>query len=167
MKNLNIRISIKIIESNSKKKEKKRMTIKDMTKMNLVEMDKNINEMKQSIEKGETDEYTIDIFTTLCGKAIEELNKSFDKEADEKQTKYQKMMEDVYKLEKIDEFNKNEINDKNSLDGINKDKIEDKNGVGGDIIEENKNEIIKEDKIENDINEIKENDENINKIEDN
>ena len=137
MNNLNIKISIKIRDSNSEKKEKGRLTIKKINKMSLSDIEKNINEMKQLIDKGEINEYSINTFATLCGTAIELLNISFDKEISEKQKKYSQMIEDVYKFEKIQEFNKNENN-------VNINNNKDNNF--GDIIEENKKEI------DNDIN---------------
>ena len=154
MKALNIKISIKIIDSNSEKNEQKRLTIKDMARMSLFDIEKNIKEMKQTIDKGEIDEYTINTFSTLCGKVIDELNKSFDKKDEEKQKKYKKLMEDVYKFEKIDDFNNNEINQNDDINiniNNNKDKNEIKNCIN--IIEENKIEINNdknEEKIDSD-----------------
>ena len=170
MKNLNIKISIKIVDSNSEKNEKKRMTMKDMAKMSLADIEKNISEMKQSIDKGEIDEYTINTYATLCGKAGEMLNASFKKEDAEKQKKYIQMMNDVYKLEKIEDFsNKNDIKENNGEDLNN---IKDKNGI--ELIEENKNgnEInnnINKNENENSINEIKDesDNKNINEIKEN
>jgi len=172
MKNLNIKISIKIVDSNSEKNEKRRMTMKDMAKMSLADIEKNINEMKQSIDKGEIDEYTINTYATLCGKAGEMLNASFKKEDAEKQKKYIQMMNDVYKLEKIEDFsNKNDIKENNGEDLNN---IKDKNGI--ELIEENKNgNGINNNKnsIENDnninINEIKDesDNKNVNEIKEN
>ena len=172
MKNLNIKISIKIVDSNSEKNEKRRMTMKDMAKMSLADIEKSINEMKQSIDKGEIDEYTINTYATLCGKAGEMLNASFKKEDAEKQKKYIQMMNDVYKLEKIEDFsNRNEIKENNGGD-ING--IKDKNGI--ELIEENKNgnEInnnISKNENENNINinEIKDesDNKNINEIKEN
>ena len=171
MKSLNIKISLKIIDSNSEKNQKRRLTIKDMGKMNLADLEKTVAEMKQNIDKGEIDEYSINTFITLCGKTIEELNKSFEKTDEEKQEKYEKMIEDVYKLEKVDNFNNNEINQNNELE-INKaqekneDKsnivsIEDKNEINNEINISDKNEIIindnKEENKIKDVNEIKEN----------
>ena len=75
MKSLNIKISLKIIDSNTEKNQKRRLTIKDMGKMNLADLEKTVAEMKQNIDKGEIDEYSINTFITLCGKTIEELNK--------------------------------------------------------------------------------------------
>ena len=133
MNNLKIKISIKIIDLNSEKNEKGRLTIKEINKMSLSDVDKNINEMKQLIDKGEINEYSINTFTTLCGKAVELLGISFDKEIPEKQKKYLQMIDDVYKFEKIQEVNKN---DTGNVDlNINKDKNCE------NLVEENKNEI--------------------------
>ena len=133
MNNLKIKISIKIIDSNSEKNEKGRLTIKEINKMSLSDVDKNIDEMKQLIDKGEINEYSINTFTTLCGKAVELLSISFDKEIPEKQKKYLQMIDDVYKFEKIQEVNKN---DTGNVDlNINKDKNCE------NLVEENKNEI--------------------------
>ena len=133
MNNLKIKISIKIIDLNSEKNEKGRLTIKEINKMSLSDVDKNIDEMKQLIDKGEINEYSINTFTTLCGKAVELLSISFDKEIPEKQKKYLQMIDDVYKFEKIQEVNKN---DTGNVDlNINKDKNSE------NLVEENKNEI--------------------------
>ena len=133
MNNLKIKISIKIIDLNSEKNEKGRLTIKEINKMSLSDVDKNIDEMKQLINKGEINEYSINTFTTLCGKAVELLSISFDKEIPEKQKKYLQMIDDVYKFEKIQDVNKN---DTSNVDlNINKDKNSE------NLVEENKNEI--------------------------
>jgi hypothetical protein len=155
MKSLNIKISLKIIDSNSEKNQKRRLTIKDMGKMNLADLEKTVAEMKQNIDKGEIDEYSINTFITLCGKTIEELNKSFEKTDEEKQEKYEKMIEDVYKLEKVDNFNNNEINENKILD-LN----EDKNSGKKENKDYEQNEIIINNKDENEIKNIDENKEN-------
>lgn len=153
MKALEIKVSVKIIDSNSEKNEKKRLTIKDMSRMKLSDLEKSVEDLKLIIDKGEIDEYTINTFTTLCGRAIEELNKSFDDEDEEKQKKYVKMMQDILKLEKVDELNESNLKAKN----INNEENEKK-------IEQNKNEIINNEinnkDNENSKNEIIENKEN-------
>ena len=129
MNNLKIKISIKIIDLNSEKNEKGRLTIKEINKMSLSDVDKNIDEMKQLIDKGEINEYSINTFATLCGKAVELLSISFDKEIPEKQKKYLQMIDDIYKFEKIQ-------NDTSNVNlNINKDKNSE------NLVEENKNEI--------------------------
>ena len=147
MKALNIKISVKIIDSNSENKEKKRLTLRDISKMKLDDLENNINVMKKLIDKGEIDEYTINTFSTLCGKAIEFLNTS-DKQKDvEKQKQYLKIMEDVYKMEKVDEFNNNdEIAKENNEINNNNDKNENK--IEADFVQENKIEIENKDKNE-------------------
>lgn len=147
MKALNIKISVKIIDSNSENKEKKRLTLRDISKMKLDDLENNINDMKKLIDKGEIDEYTINTFSTLCGKAIEFLNTS-DKQKDvEKQKQYLKIMEDVYKMEKMDEFNNNdEIAKENNEINNNNDKNENK--IEADFVQDNKIEIENKDKNE-------------------
>ena len=144
MKALEIKVSVKIIDSNSEKNENKRLTIKDMSRMKLADLEKNVEDLKLSIDKGEIDEYTINTFTTLCGRAIEELNKSFDDEDEEKQKKYVKMMQDILKLEKVDELNESNLKENNLNIEENDKKIEKENG--NEIVnkdnENNKNEII-------------------------
>ena len=105
MKSLEIKVSVKIVDSNSEKNEKKRLTIKDMSRMKLEDLEQNVKDLKISIDKGEIDEYTINTFSTLCGRAIEELNKSFQEEDEKKQKVYVEMMKEVLKLEKVDELN--------------------------------------------------------------
>ena len=113
MKALDIKVSVKIVDSNSEKNEKKRLTIKDMSRMKLADLEQNVQEFKLSIDKGEIDEYTINTFTTLCGRAIEELNKSFQEEDEEKQKVYVNMMKEVFKLEKVDQLNESDLKHKN------------------------------------------------------
>ena len=168
MKALEIKLSLKVIDSNSEKNEKKRITIKDMQRMKLADLEQNVKDLKASIDKGEIDEYTINTFTTLCGRTIEELNKSFSDEDEEKQKIYVNMMKDILKLEKVDELNESSIKNQNLKgDDINekKNKEEDeKNNLKKNS--DNENEINKKEKsenneikneIKNEINEIKEN----------
>ena len=76
-----------------------------MLKMKLADLEQNVKDLKVNIDKGDIDEYTINTFTTLCGRAIEELNKSFQEEDEKKQKVYVEMMKEVFKLEKVDELN--------------------------------------------------------------
>ena len=159
MKALEIKVSVKIIDSNSESNEKKRLTIKDMSRMSLTDLEKNVEDLKLSIDKGEIDEYTINTFTTLCGRAIEELNKSFDDEDEEKQKKYVKMMQDILKLEKVDELNESNLKEKNIEENEKKIEKENKNEIINEIInkdnENNKNEIIENKENKNEIIENK------------
>ena len=63
MNSLDIRSVSKIIEP--KQQLKKRITLQDMTKMNLEEIEHEVKELKNIIEKGEVDSYTVNTFTTL------------------------------------------------------------------------------------------------------
>ena len=161
MKALDIKISVKIIDSNSESKEKKRLTIKDMARMKMEDLEQNVQDIKSSIDKGEIDEYTINTFTTLCGRVIEELNNSFRDEDEEKQKQYEKMMKDVLRMEKVDELNDSNIKNKKEEENLKK---EDKKNeiIDKSNIENKKEENSEDKKIENKIieNKIIENNEN-------
>ena len=156
MKALDIKISVKIIDSNSEKDEKKRLTIKDMSRMKLEDMEQNIHDIKSSIDKGEIDEYTINTFTTLCGRVIEELNKSFREEDVQKQKNYENMMKEVIKMEIVDELNENILKNKKKEDKKD-DNTENNNNEDkkDEIIEDNNNEHKNGENIENENNENK------------
>ena len=49
----------------------KRLAEKEIKAMKINDIEKNVNELKDRIIKGEITDYTINTFTTLCGKAIE------------------------------------------------------------------------------------------------
>lgn len=53
------------------KKHEKRLTEKDINAMKITDIEKNVDIIKTKIDKGEINIYTVNIFTTLCGKAIE------------------------------------------------------------------------------------------------
>ena len=113
MNALDIRVVSKI--KNSMEQTKKIITLKDIATMSLEETEKAVKDLKKIIEKGEIDSYTVNTFTTLCGKAIEELNKKND---DIKQLEIMNMMKDVLNMEQVNKLtemernkeNKNEIN---------------------------------------------------------
>ena len=137
------------------KKIKRRITVKDLSRMKLNDIEENAKELKQKIEKGEVDNYTVNTFTTLCGKAIEELNKNND---ELKQFEFMNMMKNVLQMEKVSKLTEMEQKKKNgNKDGAslpinndisqNKKKIqpnekkEEKKDVNSDLyenVEENK-----------------------------
>ena len=130
MNSFDIRTVSKMIDP--MKQLKKRITLKDITKMNLEEMEQSVKELKNIIEKGEIDSYTVNTFTTLCGKVIEELNKNGD---DIKQFEIMNMMKNILQMEQVSKLTEMERN---------KDKIEDINinkEINKDKKDENKNEI--------------------------
>ena len=92
------------------KKLKKRITFKDVSRMKLDDMEKNAKELKQKIEKGEVDNYTVNTFTTLCGKAIEELNKNND---ELKQFEFMNMMKNVLHMDQVNKLTEMEQKQKN------------------------------------------------------
>ena len=119
--------------------------------MNLEEMEQSVKELKNIIEKGEIDSYTVNTFTTLCGKVIEELNKNGD---DIKQFEIMNMMKNILQMEQVSkltemERNKDKIEDININKEINKDKKdENKNEINQINIEDKKEEKKEEDKKE-------------------
>ena len=157
MNALDIRVVSKMIDP--MKQLKKRITLKDITKMNLEEMEQSVKELKNIIEKGEIDSYTVNTFTTLCGKVIEELNKNGD---DIKQFEIMNMMKNILQMEQVSkltemERNKDKIEDINIYKEINKDKKdENKNEINQINIEDKKEEKKEEDKKEDKKEEKKE-----------
>ena len=139
MNSLDIRVVSKMIDP--KQQLKRRITLKDMTKMKLEEIEREIKELKKIIEKGEVDSYTVNTFTTLCGKAIEELSKNND---DMRQLEIMNMMKSVLQMEPVRKLTEMERN-KDKIGEIN---MRNKNIINNEIKEEpNKEE---EDKKEDD-----------------
>ena len=89
------------------KQLKKRITLKDITTMNLEEIEQSVKELKKIIDKGEVDSYTVNTFTTLCGKAIEGLNKNND---EIKQFEFMNMMKSVLQMEQVSKLTEMERN---------------------------------------------------------
>ena len=144
MNSLDIRVVSKMIDP--KQQLKRRITLKDMTKMKLEEIEHEIKELKEIIEKGEVDSYTVNTFTTLCGKAIEELSKNND---DMRQLEIMNMMKSVLQMEPVRKLTEMERN-KDKIGEIN---MRNKNIINNEIKEEpNKEEEDKkeEDKKEDD-----------------
>ena len=113
------------------KQLKKRITLKDITTMNLEEIEQSVKELKKIIDKGEVDSYTVNTFTTLCGKAIEGLNKNND---EIKQFEFMNMMKSVLQMEQVSKLTEMERN---------KDKSGNINISNVNNIINNKNEITK------------------------
>ena len=72
--------------------------------MKINEIEKNAGELKQRIEKGEITDYTVNTFTTLCGKAIEH----FSMIGNDKYMQYVEMMKNVLNMEKVNKFTQEE-----------------------------------------------------------
>ena len=105
MNSLDIRVVSKMVDP--MKQLKKRITLKDITTMNLEEIEQNVKELKKIIDKGEVDSYTVNTFTTLCGKAIEGLNKNND---EIKQFEFMNMMKSVLQMEQVSKLTEMERN---------------------------------------------------------
>ena len=158
MNALDIRVVSKI--KDPKEQPKKIITLKDIATMSLEEIEQNVKELKLIIDKGEVDSYTVNTFTTLCGKAIEELNRNND---EIKQIEIMNMMKNVLNMEQVNKLtemernkdNKNEIKNNNTND---KKDNEEFNGIINDEkkISEKKEEEKTEDKKEEKKDEKKE-----------
>jgi hypothetical protein len=106
MRNLRVKVETqKIIKG---QQQIKRLTEKEIKEMKINDIEKNTNELRERIIKGEINDYTVNTFTTLCGKAIEH----FSEIGVDKYMIYVKMMKEVLALEKV---NKLTIDDEKEL----------------------------------------------------
>ena len=88
----------------------KRLTQKEIKAMKIDDIEKNIKELEERIFNGEINDYTVNTFSNLCGRAIE----YFSEKGNLKFEEYMKKMKDVFSLEGVDKFTKkseNEIKD--------------------------------------------------------
>ena len=92
------------VEVNSQKLIKgqhlNRLTEKEIRNMEIKDIEKNTKELKERIDKGEINDYTVNTFMTLCGRAIE----YFSSINDEHFTEYMDMMKAVLSLEGVDKL---------------------------------------------------------------
>ena len=78
----------------------KRLSEKEIKAMKIADIEKNTKELKERITKGEITDYTVNTFTTLCGKAIEH----FSMRGDNKYKEYVDMMRNVLQMEKVNKL---------------------------------------------------------------
>ena len=78
----------------------KRLSEKEIKAMKIADIEKNTKELKERITKGEITDYTVNTFTTLCGKAIEH----FSMLGDNKYKEYVDMMRNVLQMEKVNKL---------------------------------------------------------------
>ena len=86
----------------------KRLTEKEIKAMKINDIEKNTKDLKERIIKGEITDYTVNTFTTLCGKAIEH----FSMIGNDKYMEYVDMMKNILQMEKVNKLtidNENEI----------------------------------------------------------
>ena len=91
-----------------------RLTEKEIRNMEIKDIEKNTKELKERIDKGEINDYTVNTFTTLCGRAIE----YFSSINDQHFTEYMNMMKAVLSLDGVDKFtkdNEKEINQNSEI----------------------------------------------------
>ena len=78
----------------------KRISEKEIKLMKINDIEKNCKELKERITKGEITDYTVNTFTTLCGKAIEH----FSMIGNDKYMEYVEMMKKVLQMEKVNKL---------------------------------------------------------------
>ena len=91
-----------------------RLTEKEIRNMEIKDIEKNTKELKERIDKVEINDYTVNTFTTLCGRAIE----YFSSINDQHFTEYMNMMKAVLSLDGVDKFtkdNEKEINQNSEI----------------------------------------------------
>ena len=79
-----------------------RLTEKEIRKMEINDVVKNIKELKERIDKGEINDYTVQTLTTLCGRATEH----FASIGDPRFNEYTNMVKDVLSLQAVDKLTK-------------------------------------------------------------
>ena len=84
-----------------------RLSEKEIRNMKINDIEKNTKELKERITIGEINDYMVNTFTTLCGKAIEH----FSMVGNEKYMEYIEMMKSVLKLEGVDKLTKDNENE--------------------------------------------------------
>ena len=98
MRTLKVKVeSQKLIKG---QQQMKRLTEKEIKAMKINDIEKNSKELKERIEKGEITDYTVNTFTTLCGKAIEH----FSMIGDNKYMEYVEMMKNILQMEKVNKL---------------------------------------------------------------
>ena len=98
MRSLKVKVeSQKLIKG---QQQMKRLTEKEIKAMKINDIEKNTKELKERIEKGDITDYTVNTFTTLCGKAIEH----FSMLGDNKYKEYVEMMKNVLQMEKVNKL---------------------------------------------------------------
>ena len=108
MKTLRVKVdSQKLLKGQQKIK---RLTAKEIKGMKIDDIEKNSKDLRDRIIKGEINDYTVNTFTTLCGKAIEH----FSMIGNEKYMDYVTMMKDVLNMEGVNQLtinNEKELNE--------------------------------------------------------
>ena len=92
----------------------KRLTEKEIRNMEIKDIEKNTKELKERIDKGEINDYTVNTFTTLCGRATEYFSSINDQHFQE----YMDMMKAVLSLDEVDKLikdNEKEIKENSEI----------------------------------------------------
>ncbi|MCQ2820968.1 MAG: hypothetical protein MJ252_27230 [archaeon] len=85
--------------------KRQRLSRKEIETMNIDDIENNIIELQVRITSGEVNEYTVNTFTTLCGKAIDH----FAQIGHEKHLAYLTLMKTILNLESIQRMTVDEL----------------------------------------------------------
>ena len=77
-----------------------RLTMKQLHSMEIKDIEKNVEQLKDIIKGGEINDYTVKTFTMLCGKAIE----FYAMSGDEKHLKYLEIMKDILHMKEVEKL---------------------------------------------------------------
>ena len=102
MRSLKVKVNSQKLIKLIKGQHLNRLTEKEIRNMEIKDIEKNTKELKERIDKGEINDYTVNTFTTLCGRAIE----YFSSINDPHFTEYMDMMKAVLSLEGVDKLTK-------------------------------------------------------------
>ena len=90
-----------------------RFTKKEINSMKLEDVEKAIDDLEKRIRKGEINDYTVNTFSVLCGKAMEEHaqigSPNFEK--------YLKLMQEVLGLDEVKTFTEKAQEEMKNMDG--------------------------------------------------
>lgn len=97
MRSLRVKVeSAKMIKG----KNYTRLSQKEIHTMEIKDIEKNVEELKEIIKSGEINDYTVKTFTTLCGKAIE----YFASSGGDGHIKYLEMMQEILNMKEVEKL---------------------------------------------------------------
>lgn len=111
MRTLKVKVeSQKLIKG---QQQERRLKEKEIKAMKINDIEKNVSDLEKRITDGEINSYTVNTFTTLCGKAIEH----YSMLGDEKYMTFMEMMKKILNMEKV---NKLTIDDEKEINEASK-----------------------------------------------
>ena len=90
-----------------------RFTKKEINSMKLEDIEKAVDDLEKRIRKGEINDYTVNTFSVLCGKAMEELSQIGSPNFE----KYLRVMQEVLGLEEVKTFTEKSNEEMKNMEG--------------------------------------------------